>query len=103
MTAAEQLTIEDAERQWHIARLSRSLARWREQGTDWLFPDEYARYCETLTHLQAGGAYTITRFDPAAHISATRRDTTMDAMGAALAGISKRSIGMMRRNKEPTP
>lgn len=55
----EQLTLEDAARQWHIARLSRSLARWRDGGLDRILPDEYAHYCATLAHLEGGGAYVV--------------------------------------------
>jgi hypothetical protein len=54
-----QLTLEDAARQWHIARLTRSLERWRATELDQILPEEYARYCATLAHLQTGGAYVI--------------------------------------------
>jgi hypothetical protein len=91
----QQLTLDDAQRQWHIARLSRSLARWRAQGTDRLCPEEYQGFCETLAHLEAGGAYTVRTFDPTAHI--LDRPSPMLPVGKVLAGISKRSIGMMDR------
>lgn len=55
----EQLTLEDATKQWHIARLTRSLERWRATGLDLILPDEYTRYCATLAHLEAGGAYVV--------------------------------------------
>jgi hypothetical protein len=59
MITERQLTIDDAERDWHIARLTRSLERWRATELDRILPDEYARYCATLTHLQDGGAYVV--------------------------------------------
>lgn len=55
----QQRTLDDAERDWHIARLTRSLERWRTSGLDSILPDEYARYCATLAHLEAGGAYRV--------------------------------------------
>lgn len=54
-----QHTIDDELRNWHIARLTRSLARWRVSELDRILPDDYARYCATLAHLQNGGAYVI--------------------------------------------
>lgn len=70
----EQLTLEDAARQWHITRLSRSLERWRATELDRILPDEYARYCATLAHLEGGGAYVI-------------RDVTEDLLKECAKGI----------------
>ena len=58
-TEMYQRTIDDAERDWHIARLIRSLDRWRATELDRILPDEYARYCATLAPLRAGGAYIV--------------------------------------------
>jgi hypothetical protein len=97
MTA--QLTIDDAQRQWHIARISRSLARWREDGADLRHPEEYAGYAATLAHLEGGGAYTVRTFDPMAHLH--DQPSPMRAMGEGLAGISKRSRVLMKRKTQP--
>ena len=70
----EQLTLEDAERQWHIARLSRSLERWRALGTDLSMPEAHERYCTTLEHLKAGGPYVV-------------HDVTEDCLRACAKGI----------------
>lgn len=52
------------ERQAHIQRLQRSLERWRTGGLDHLLPEEYGHWCGVLAHLEAGGEYTVRRFDP---------------------------------------
>lgn len=70
----KQLTLEDGARQWHITRLSRSLERWRSTELDRILPDEYARYCATLAHLEAGGDYVI-------------RDVTEDLLKECAKGI----------------
>ena len=92
---AQQLTLDDAQRQWHIARLSRSLARWRADGADQRYPEEYAGYAATLAHLEAGGAYAVRTFDPAARLH--DQPSPIRAMGEGLAGISKRSRARMGR------
>lgn len=71
---AQQLTLDDAAREWHANRLDQSLARWRASGLDQILPDEYARYCATLAHLRSGGAYTI-------------RDVTEELLKACARGI----------------
>lgn len=55
----EQLTLADAERAWHIARLERSLAEWRASGRDIYLPGHYQRYCTVLNGLKAGADYQI--------------------------------------------
>jgi hypothetical protein len=95
-----QLTLDDADRQARIDRLSRSLNRWREQETDRLFPEEYRRYCEILAHLEAGEAYTVTVFDPSdIYDKSAAVQEIGAAAGSALASMSRRSIGMMERSR----
>lgn len=102
-----QTTIdEEIDRQAHIARLTRSLARWRETGLDTRIPDEYARFCEQLAYLQAGGAYTVRRFDPMELLNTPhkeRGDTPIGAMvrdiGAGFAAASRASIRPSRARK----
>ncbi len=72
----QQLTIEDAERQWHIARLSKSMEKWRTTELDKILPEDYARYCATLEHLKAGGAYVV-------------RDVTQELIGEMGRGICR--------------
>ena len=84
-----QRTLDDADRDWQIARLTRSLARWRAQGLDAILPDEYARYCATLAHLEAGGAYVVRPVDMRAEIFAD--------IGRGLAAISRSTAAGRRR------
>ena len=91
----EQLTLEDAARQWHIARLTRSLEKWRATELDRILPDEYARYCATLAHLEAGGAYVV-------------RDATEELLRECGRGICRTILkadavtrAARRTNKEP--
>jgi len=68
-----QHTIEEyIDRVAHIDRLTRSMERWRIQELDRILPDEYAYYCNLLDYLQAGGTYTVKRFDPASVITETK-------------------------------
>lgn len=71
-----QRTLDDADRDAHIARLARSMERWRAQELDRILPDDYARYCATLAHLQNGGAYVI-------------RDVTAELIGECGRGICR--------------
>lgn len=67
MTTFSQATLDECyDRAAHIERLKRSMERWRAQELDRVLPDEYARYCVLITHLENGGDYVVRRFDPAA-------------------------------------
>lgn len=102
-----QLTLEDAEREAHVTRLSCSLERWRAGGLDQILPDEYARFCGVLAHLQAGGGYTVNTFDPreglrSGHGCPAPGETAaiVREMGRGLAGISRHwRIGFYRERK----
>jgi hypothetical protein len=108
-----QLTLDDAERQWHIARLTRSLERWQAQELDRILPEQYAHYRATLAHLEAGGAYQVTRFDPDQTLRAGGSKTLDGPMGEmvrdigrGLAGISRSTAGTRpywKKTEAPAP
>lgn len=102
-----QLTLDDADRadrEVRITRLRTSLARWRAQSLDAVLPEIYASYAATLSHLEAGGAYTVTTFDPAQAIKNGER-AAFRPVGAALASISRATATGQRRyiDVEPLP
>lgn len=94
MSSTRQLTLEDAAREWHIARMERSLARWRASGLDQILPEEYARYYTTLEHLRAGGEYRVTRFDP---MEAVRTGNLPGGAGQMVRDIAEGLAGISRR------
>ena len=79
----------------HIERLSRSMERWRMQELDRIIPDEYARYCALITHLENGGAYTVKRFDPMAAVlhEGKSLDGAPELVRDIVEGFSRAAIG----------
>ena len=92
---AQQLTLADLDRAQRVARLRRSLERWRAGDLDRTLPEIYARYCATLAHLESGGAYTVRTFDPAEMLAGDRG--AFRPVGEVLAGVSRVTATNRRR------
>jgi hypothetical protein len=96
----QQLTIEqEIDRQSRIARLARSMERWRKQELDRILPEDYAYYCALLDYLRGGGAYTVRRVTPEALFAMSKEERKADPVGqmfrdigAGLASVSRATI-----------